>query len=78
MKKDKRIPKSAVEELLTEFGLTMRRKTLSNSKRAWVVSDRKAFNSLKSVYAFYYHQKKGEKSGGIKFLLDKFRSKDET
>jgi len=77
VKKDRRVPKSAVEELLTEFGLTMKRKTLSNGKRAWVVSDRKAFNSLKSVYAFYYHQKNA-KSGGIKFLLDKFRSKDET
>jgi len=77
VKKDKRVPKSAVEELLTEFGLTMKRKTLSNGKRAWVVSDRKAFNSLKSVYAFYYHQKNA-KGGGIKFLLDKFRSKDET
>jgi hypothetical protein len=75
MKKGNRIPKSAVEELLESRGLSMERRTLGK-RRAWVVSDGKAFPTLKSVYAFYYHEKEA-KQRGISTLLDKIRSSDE-
>lgn len=73
MKNDNRVPKSAVKELLAERGLTMQRKTLPKVGRAWVVSDGKAFHSLKQVYSFYYRQDT-QKQRGIGMLLDKIRS----
>jgi hypothetical protein len=68
-----RVPKSIVKDLLKEFGLTMRRATIKNGKRVWIVSDGKAFSSLRAVYGFYYNQK-NEKHDGIGFLMDKLRS----
>lgn len=70
-----KIPKSKVIELLKEKGLYMRRKTLSGGKRAWVVSDGKAFHSLRQVY-FFYKQEDNERKGGIEFLLDKIHKED--
>lgn len=67
-----RVPKSLVKELLDEFGLTMRRATINNGKRVWIVSDGKAFSSLNAVYGFYY-RKKNERHDGIGFLMDKLR-----
>ena len=64
-----RVPKSIVKELLNERGLTMRRATLKNGKRAWIVSDGKAFPSLKAVYGFYA----SGKNKGISFLMDKLK-----
>jgi hypothetical protein len=75
VKKGNRIPKSAVEELLEKRGLSMERRTLGK-KRAWVVSDGKAFPTLKSVYAFYYHEDT-ERQRGISTLLDKVLNKEE-
>ena len=72
MKKDRRIPKQVVIEALAEKGLQMRRRTLPNGKRAWVVSDGKAFASLRAIYSFYYSEEKRRKDG-IGFLLDKFK-----
>ena len=60
-----RVPKSIVKELLNERGLTMRRATLKNGKRAWIVSDGKAFPSLKAVYGFYASDYSPTKVGGF-------------
>ena len=76
MKKDRRVPKSAVKELLAKRGLSMERRTLKGKRRAWVISDGKAFPTLKAVYAFYYFQDT-KKQRGVNALLDKIRSKDE-
>ena len=70
-----RPPKIKVIELLKERGLTMRRRTFSNGRRAWVVSDGKAFPSLKAVYAFY--AAKEDNKSGIGYLLDKIREEEE-
>lgn len=75
MKKDRRIPKQAVIDLLAEKGLEMRRRTLKGGRRAWVVSDGKAFATLKAVYWFYHHQE-NQRKGGIKFLMDKLRKEN--
>jgi hypothetical protein len=73
VKKDRRVPKSEVIELLQSRGLEMRRSTLKNGRRAWVVSDGNAFPTLKAVYVFYYH-KENKRKKGINFLLDKIRN----
>lgn len=65
-----RVPKSLVVKLLDEFGLSMRRATVKGGRRVWIVSDGKAFPSLRAVYGFYYH-KKNEKRDGIGYLMDK-------
>lgn len=69
-----RIPKSKVIEVLRARGLSMSRRTLSNGRRAWVVSDGKAFPSLKAVYWFYVG--KDDRKEGLKYLLDKIREEE--
>ena len=64
--------KSVVIKLLRERGLSMQRRTLPDGKRAWVISDGRAFPSLKSVYGFYARK---ENQSPMQFLLDKFRDK---
>ena len=76
MKNDKRIPKSVVVELLKQKGLSMERKTIKGERRAWVVSDGKAFPSLKAVY-YFYGASKSQKKSAIGALLDKFKEKND-
>ena len=67
-----RVPKSIVKKMLSERGLDMRRSTIKNGKRVWIVSDGKAFSSLNAVYGFYTSEQT-EKSRGIGFLMDKLK-----
>lgn len=69
-----RPPKSKVTEVLKTKGLSMKRRTLSNGRRAWVVSDGKAFPSLKAVYWFYAVRE--DNKSGIGYLLDKIREEE--
>jgi len=74
MKQDRRVAKSVVLELLRTKGLTMRRRVLKRG-RAWIVSDGRAFPTLRAVYAFYHRQEAGRRSG-IQYLLDKAREEE--
>ncbi len=76
-KKGNRIPKSTVQKLLESRGLSMKRKTIKGGRRAWVVSDGKAFHSLRSVYAFYYHEEHGRKKGVGDFLDKVLKGEDD-
>jgi hypothetical protein len=76
MKNDRRIPKTIVVELLEQKGLSMERKTIKGERRAWVVSDGKAFPSLKAVYSFY-KASESQKKNAIGALLDKFKEKSD-
>ena len=76
MKNDKRIPKSVVVELLKQKGLSMERRTIKGGRRAWVVSDGKAFPSLKAVY-YFYKASESQKKSVIGALLDKFKEKND-
>lgn len=47
-----RVPKSIVVKVLKEKNLSMERRSIG-ARRAWVVSDGRAFPSLHAVYSFY-------------------------
>ena len=48
-----RVPKSLVTRLLASRGLIMKRVTLRDGKRMWVVSDGKLFKTLRGVWNEY-------------------------
>lgn len=64
-----RVPKSIVQKLLKEKNLSMNRKTIGK-RRAWVVSDGRAFPSLTSAYLFYAPK---DNTNAIGALLEKFK-----
>lgn len=64
-----RVPKSIVVNMLKDKKLSMERKAIGK-RRAWVVSDGRAFPSLNAVYLFYAPR---ENSNAIGALLEKFK-----